>query len=185
MADQKTQPWSRPVVVADVPDRGEHIEITADEETRTGIAKVANLRSLPRLSASFDVMRSGAEGLRVTGKISATVGQNCVVTLEPIENEVEESFEVTFAPAQDIVAVDEEDKDAPASAAMSDQAPEPITGGAIDLGALATEHLLLGIDPYPRKPGVVFEPPAVEEDPATHPFAALAALKKSSQTDEK
>ena len=48
---------------------------------------------------------------------------------------------------------------------------------SVDLGAVATEFLLLGIDPYPRKPGAVFDAPATG-DPAGHPFAALAALKK-------
>ena len=51
--------------------------------------------------------------------------------------------------------------------------------GAVDLGAVATEFLLLGIDPYPRKPGAVFERPAAGR-PGGHPFAALAALKKDS-----
>ena len=55
--------------------------------------------------------------------------------------------------------------------------PEPLREGAVDLGALATEFLLLGIDPYPRKPGAVFDAPPAG-DPSSHPFAALAALKK-------
>ncbi len=35
--------------------------------------------------------------------------------------------------------------------------PEPLVGGTIDLGALAIEFLIVGLDPYPRKPGAVFE----------------------------
>ena len=58
----------------------------------------------------------------------------------------------------------------------ADDPPEPLTGSSIDLGAIATEFLILGIDPYPRKAGVEFAPPAVENDDP-HPFAALAALK--------
>jgi len=46
-----------------------------------------------------------------------------------------------------------------------------------DLGAVATEFLMLGIDPYPRKPWAEFAAPKVDSDGA-HPFAALAALKK-------
>ena len=56
-------------------------------------------------------------------------------------------------------------------------APEPLVGGSIDLGAIASEFLMLAIDPYPRKAGVVFEPPAKDAD-TDGPFAALAALKK-------
>jgi hypothetical protein len=47
----------------------------------------------------------------------------------------------------------------------------------VDLGALATEFLILGLDPYPRKAGAVFQPPA-RAQPDESPFAALAKLKK-------
>ena len=57
--------------------------------------------------------------------------------------------------------------------------PEPLIGGEVDLGAIVTEFLMLGIDPYPRKEGAEFEPPARHEDASEHPFAALAALKKA------
>jgi hypothetical protein len=45
------------------------------------------------------------------------------------------------------------------------------------LGAIATEFLLLGIDPYPRKAGAEFSPQK-SEDGSAKPFAALEALKK-------
>jgi hypothetical protein len=63
----------------------------------------------------------------------------------------------------------------------SDDEPEiePLINDTIDLGAIATEFLLLGIDPYPRKPEAVFEAPPTE-DAADHPFAALAGLRKGS-----
>ena len=37
----------------------------------------------------------------------------------------------------------------------ADEGPETLHGGVVDLGAVATEFLILGIDPYPRKPGAV------------------------------
>ena len=59
---------------------------------------------------------------------------------------------------------------------------EPLTGGVVDLGALATEFLILGLDPYPRKPGAVFQSP--EETAAGEgPFSALAALQKGRDAD--
>jgi hypothetical protein len=70
------------------------------------------------------------------------------------------------------------DSDGEASFGMTDaEPPEPLVGGVVDLGAIATEYFLLGIDPYPRKEGVVFEP-GTGPEPAESPFAALAALKK-------
>jgi len=54
--------------------------------------------------------------------------------------------------------------------------PETLVDGVVDLGVVATEFLMLAIDPYPRKPGAVFEPPQ-NPDAGSHPFAALAALR--------
>jgi hypothetical protein len=43
---------------------------------------------------------------------------------------------------------------------------------------IATEYCLLGIDPYPRKEGAVFETSARQEPPE-NPFAALEALRNT------
>src|SRR5262249_17763216 len=155
----------------DVPATGSHIALTPDERTRQAIASTAGLRTLPRLEATFEVMRSGADGLRVSGQVSATVGQTCVVTLEPIDSEVVEAFDVVYKPAPGPGAGED------LEVSVGTQEVEPLINGTIDLGAIATEFLFLGIDPYPRKPGVVFEPPSSGE-PAGGAFAALAALKK-------
>ena len=59
-----------------------------------------------------------------------------------------------------------------------DEPPEPLVDGTLDLGGLAVEFLILGIDPYPRKAGAQFSPPKAE-DAGEHPFAALESLKKT------
>jgi hypothetical protein len=166
-------PWSHPVRRDAVPEMGLHLDLIADAATRTAVAAVAGIRGLPRLTASFDLARQGA-GLEVTGEIAATVEQTCVVTLEPMTSEVRESVELAFVPpsagepveavADDIDPTDEDE-------------PETLVDGVADLGVVATEFLLLAIDPYPRKPGAVFDPPQTA-DPGGHPFAALEALKK-------
>jgi hypothetical protein len=56
--------------------------------------------------------------------------------------------------------------------------PDPIIGGRIDLGALAAEFLSLGLDPYPRKPGVDFEAPEGDAPGEESPFAALGKLRR-------
>jgi hypothetical protein len=52
-----------------------------------------------------------------------------------------------------------------------------LNNGTVDLALLTVEFLILGIDPYPRKPGATFQAPEAGQ-PGPHPFAALAALKK-------
>ena len=46
--------------------------------------------ALPRLEAAFDLTRIGGDGVHVVGRVSATVSQTCVVTLDPMQNEVDE-----------------------------------------------------------------------------------------------
>lgn len=168
-------PWSFAVAVADVPETGRRVEFAADEHTREAIARLAGLVKLPRLEASFDLSRQGRDGLRAVGKVAASVVQECVVTLEPLESEVEEDVDLAFRPAAP--ALPEKPNTASYQSIDAEDPPEVMQDGTVDLGAVATEFLLLGIDPYPRKEGVSFDAPATD-DPTGHPFAALAALKK-------
>ena len=164
-------PWSVPLALSEVPEGGRHLDLVADRQTRTAVAEQAGLDALPRLQASFDVAPHGRGGLRVVGRVSASVGQTCVVTLEPIENEIDEAIDLVFAPgdASPIIGAEVDLSVADAS--------EALIGGGIDLGEIATEFLILGLDPYPRKPDAIFQSPTAGEDSA-NPFAALAALKK-------
>lgn len=166
-------PWSHPVRRDDVSETGLHVDLVADAATRAAVAGVAGVAGLPRLAASFDLARQGA-GLKVTGEVAATVEQTCVVTLEPMTSELRAPIDLAFVPARA-----DERHDAPVDDVdpEAEDAPEILVDGVADLGVAATEFLLLAIDPYPRKPGVVFEAPRAD-DPAGHPFAALAALKK-------
>jgi hypothetical protein len=201
---QPAQPWHVPVRLDDVPETGLHLDLVADAQVRAGLTALGDVTSMPRLEAALDVVRHG-NGLRVTGRVSATVEQSCVVTLEPVENEVDESIDVIFAPpfrasaaAGKDLAHDEparkdpvrKDKDLAdeeiaaaedvAAAGFGDASGEPpetlSADGTADVGAIAAEFLLLGIDPYPRKPGAEFSPPA-EQGAGVSPFAALARLK--------
>ena len=167
-------PWHVPVVVEDIAETGQHFDLVADAPVRAAVAKVAGLRDLPRFEANFDVIRRGASGLHVVGSISATVGQNCVVTLEPLANEVKETIDLAFEPAQPVAET--ADTEGQQQGVKWDD-PEPLVGGVVDLGALATEFLILGLDPYPRKPGAVFEAPQ-DANRDQGPFAALGRLAK-------
>jgi uncharacterized metal-binding protein YceD (DUF177 family) len=177
-AKNESAPWRFPVALDDVAEDGAHFDLIADAEIRAAVARIAGLRELPRLRADFEVKRLGDDALQVTGRISATVEQACVVTLEPVANEVEEEVALLFAPPKAAAAPPAaRERDGDEFVAPGADEVELLVGGQVDLGAIATEFLILGLDPYPRKPGAVFEPPP-EAEPETGPFAALAALKK-------
>lgn len=175
-------PWRVPVVVAQIPDTGLHRAFEASDATCAAIADLAGLREISSARASFDLKPKSGGRVQVTGEVHARVGQTCVVTLDPIENDIDEVIDLLFAPPDQIrslaALVDEaaqsEDDEVP-------DPPEPIVNGVIDLGRLATDALLLAIDPYPRRPDAVFEPLAEVKDPAQHPFAALRTLQAGDQ----
>jgi hypothetical protein len=100
-----------------------------------------------------------------------------VVTLDPIENDIDEEIDLIFAPPEQIPELSTLVDESAESGDEIPDPPEPIVNGVIDLGRLATDALFLGIDPHPRRPDAVFEPPLVTEDPEDHPFAALKALQ--------
>jgi hypothetical protein len=175
MTTTQVVPWRAPISVGDVPEGGLRVELEADGPTCGAVAKAAGVNEIARLKAHFDLTRHGRNGLHVVGTVSALVGQLCVVSLEPVVNEVDEAIDVVFGretplPRSLDIAVDAPDP------------PEPLVDGMLDLGAIATEFLILGIDPYPRKPGAAFVAPP-DKEAAGKAFAALAALKRSPSTD--
>ena len=125
--------------------------------------------------------------VQVTGRVRARVGQTCVVTLDPIESEIDEEVDLTFAPeaeARKLADLIEEGRDDEEPPEVLDP-PEAIIGGTIDLGRIATDAIFLAIDPYPRKPGAVFEAEVTAPDPEDHPFAALKALQDNKRVKKK
>lgn len=172
----RPDPWRATVVLAQIPEGGLHRELDADEAQCKAIADIAGLRDVLSAHASFDVTPKSGGRFHVAGQVRARIGQTCVVTLEPIETDIDEAIDLMFAPPEQIPALSSLVDEAAAADDDSDP-PEPIEGGTIDLGRLATDALFLGIDPYPRKPDAVFDHEITPPDPEDHPFAALKVLK--------
>jgi hypothetical protein len=173
----KADPWRVPVNVAHIPDTGLHREFEAGPAVRAAMAELAGLREIISAQASLDVTPKGGGRFHVAGWVRARIGQTCVVTLDPIENDIDEAIDLIFAPPEQIPELARlVDEAAEADSEVPDP-PEPIENGVIDLGRLATDALFLGIDPYPRRADAVFEPPAAAADPRDHPFAALKAMQ--------
>lgn len=172
-------PWRAFVNVVQIPETGLHRDIEADSATRAAMADIAGLRDISFARGSFDLSQRSGGRVHVAGHVTARIGQTCVVTLEPIENEIDEDIDLTFAPAEQIPELADEaiDDEIEIGAGDMPEPPEPIVNGIIDLGRLATDVLFLAIDPYPRKEGAVYEPKVTAADPEDHPFAALKALQ--------
>lgn len=181
---ERSDPWRSPVSLAQVPEGGLHRELEADEAQCKAIADIAGLRDVLAAHASFDVTPKSGGRFHVVGHVRARIGQTCVVTLDPIETDLDEAIDLMFAPPEQVRALSALVDDAAAAEDDVDP-PEPIEGGSIDLGRLATDALFLGIDPYPRKPDAVFDHEITPPDPKDHPFAALKVLKAKPKAKRK
>ncbi len=176
MKQQRTEQdpaWSHPLAVSDLPPEGVVLKLVPSEDERAALARYVDVLALPALVADVKVTPDGKGGVTVEGDLVATVRQNCVVSLDPFDNPVNERVALQLVPESAVSAARDESEQDPA---------DVIKNGVIDLGALIAEFLVLGIDPYPRRPGAVFAPPAAAQgDEASTPFAALAKLKQKDR----
>jgi hypothetical protein len=186
----------RPLKVEDVPPDGIDVTISATEAERQAIAAEDGLEGLAKLEGALHIEPWRKGGLAVTGEMRARVTQICVVSLDAFDSEIVEPIDAKFAPAgaptTSVEAAGRAKKaprrrspppEVPARAPEfdGDDPPDPISEGRIDLGALVAEFLALGLDPYPRKPGVEFDeaPLGAGDQIRESPFAKLAALKET------
>lgn len=171
--------FSRPVRVDQVPANGMELDLSAKPAEREALARRFGLQSLDSLTATVWLKAvAGGTLIRLSGSLAAKVVQTCVVSLEPVPQEVAESFTLSFSADQDEPAPGSE-----LELSFDDEdPPDPIIGGAIDVGEVVAEQLALALDPFPRKPGTAFaetaeDGPAEEKRPS--PFAVLAQLRKN------
>lgn len=164
-------PLSRSVKVDDIPGGRIEVTVEASPEERAALAVEFGLVGIDKLVGRYDVVRKGRY-VEVTGDVEATIEQNCVVTLEPFVSNVKERVDLRYTEPRFIEEAEAEGDEPEVDL----DAPDPIENGRIDLGVLTAEYLSLGLDPYPRKPGVAFTP-VLESEPEPSPFAKLASLK--------
>ena len=149
---------------------------SADEASRARIARFLDLEGLGAMVASLN-HEAWRDGARVWGRVEAVATRLCGVTLEPFEERVEADFDQCFVP--------EGSPNAPAPEAEvvvtleTDDPPEVVPGETVDLATYLVEVLGLALDPFPRKPGAVFD--FVDPAGETSPFAILKFAKPGSE----
>lgn len=177
-ADAPGSPVSFPVHVARLPAAGMAVTIEANAEARAALAVDHGLLAVHDFRAELLVAPWKRDGVRVTGTLTARVSQQCVVTLEPLDNAVEATIDVVLVPEGSRLALHAD----PGSGeifldAEGDDAPDSFAGDSVDVGALAEEHFELTLDPWPRKPGALLDS-APEPEAAPSAFAQLAEWKR-------
>lgn len=178
-SDADKSPISFPVHVARLPKSGLEVTIETDEEQRKALALAHDLLEVRRFITTLAVSAWRRGGVRVTGRVQADVVQECIVTLEPVTGRVDEAISAMFLPEGSRLAVP--DYSAEGEILLDpdgDDSPELFVGDTVDVGQLAEEFFALGIDPYPRKSGVLLHDDSVTDEKRGPLHDKLAALRR-------
>lgn len=162
---------------------GAALEIAASESERAALAKRFGFLGLPAFSARVTVDRRPGGQVVVEGRLRGRIVQACVLTLDPVAQDLDDAFRIVFKPDM----ADERDPESGEAVLNSSaDAPEPLTGNVLDVGEIVAEQLSLAADPYPRRPGAKLEDVLPkprqggrkgQSEQRRHPFAGLAALR--------
>jgi len=172
----EAQPLTRVVRIDALPKEGQTVTIEASAPEREALARLYELPAIAVLTAELRVEPAGRGGARVTGAVHGEFTQTCVVSLEPFAETVDEAVDVRFAPRAQEGSARPAARETLTFSLADEDDPDPVVGGKIDLGALTAEFFALGLDPYPRKPGVEFAAPAEPAAPDS-PFTALGGRR--------
>jgi len=138
--------FSRTVQVSEIGRHGLKLSVSADKDERDLLAQRFCVLEIKRLDADFVIERraSGDERVYVDVHFSADLVQNCVVTLRPINKNINDRFSAVFA---------SETEGVPGSSSFTVEDPDPpevFSEGQLEVGSLVAEYLALALDPYPR-----------------------------------
>jgi len=159
------------------------LDIAASDSERAALAKRFGFLGLPAFAARITVDRRPGGRVVVEGRLRGKIVQACILTLDPVTQDLDETFRIVFK--QDLT--EERDPES-GEALVSPQAdaPEPLSGNMLDVGEIVAEQLSLAADPYPRRPGAKLEDVLprprrdsrpMRQEQRRHPFAGLAVLK--------
>lgn len=183
--------FHREISTTDLSREGRQFTFKASEVECAEIATFLGISALQSLSATLAVRRWRRQGVAVEGVLHAKAVQECVVTLHPVEEEIDEPISLRFelresrqraprAAADNEIFVDPEAADP----------PELFDGPGLDLGPYLVEFLAMALNPYPRAAGAELtqrEFPAQGkgaagsgEEMKDNPFQILRNLNKDS-----
>ncbi len=123
--------------------RGEnHFHLSPDEAARRKIAERLGEPGIVMLIGDFAITPL-SRGVDMRLHIKARIDRLCVASLEPMVEDVDETYAIRF----------ERDFDDEAGDEIDGVSVEPLEGDTLDLDELLVQHLSLSLDPHPRKKG--------------------------------
>lgn len=176
----KPLPLTWAIEVAGIGQRPLEKSFVATADERSTLAGYLGVASVPNLRTDVRVSALSRGRFRVTGTVFATLLQESVVSLDPVEQAIADTFSIEFQPQEDTRPqrlMDDAEDETPQVISFEEEGVEPIEDGHLGIGRLTCELLAVAMDPYPRKEGESFAYEAGDDRKALSPFAALQRLK--------
>ncbi|MCB1489239.1 MAG: DUF177 domain-containing protein [Bauldia sp.] len=172
----------KPIDVDSIPAAGHIVRIEADADARAAIAAEYGLVGVNSFVAELEIGRQPNGSVTVEGRVRAEIVQNCVVSLEPVVQTIDEPISMRYVAEGDATAPAPPKPGAEVHIDPDVEPPDVLGDGTIDPGAVALEHMALAIDPYPRAPGAEIPTEFGESPENGHesPFSVLAKLARTT-----
>ncbi len=164
-----------------IPSTGREVKVTPGAGEREELAKFLEISSIDRLEVTLSALPFRG-GIRVVGRLVAGITQPCVVTFEPVHQDIDETIDRVFLPGAEKAYA------GPAGVEVfvdleGEEIPDYFDGSEADLSDLVIETLALDIDPSPRDEGASVDALGVNhDDQEDSPFASLKSLKPGGDT---
>ncbi len=165
----------------DIRSAGVNMSVHPSVDDCGELARQLGVVAVSNVTADFLVKPERRFGYRLTGQISADIRQSCVVTGDPIDSRVDELVDILFLPPAEAdrqAELASAEKETTFSANEDDI--EALDKDSIDLAKVIAEFLAIGLDPYPRAPGVAIgdhiEDNGDGDDKPPSPFDTLKGL---------
>ncbi len=165
-----TVEFSRIINVQRVLKKNKPLDFVATLDERTSLAERLLIESITSFSVDYVLQSTHDPKLfYLKGHLKAQVVQKCIVTEAPVNEKIDDQFDVVLRdekrPDEDSFDIEEPIDDV-----------DYIENGEIDLGEIATQYLILNLNPYPKSEEASKSSAFNEKKP--NPFAVLEKLKK-------
>jgi len=174
-----TPEFSYEIDLNSLPHGGKSISLSASKDVCAKVAARLDAHSLEKLEGEAFLAATRTE-ITLTGVLRASLTRECVASLEPMTENIEEAFDIAF-----LRLSDDQDPEAPANGEIRDNGEEPPeihAGDNFDLGEFLVQQLSLAMDPFPRKPGAESLVETYGTSGDDSPFASLREkLQKSNE----
>ena len=187
MTERKSKNFSYRVNVGHVSSNPVSVYLAAEPDEREALAGRWGVDKVSSVTAELVLTRWKRDGVRVKGRVQAEIEQSCVISLEPVTQQIDEAVDALFVPeGSKLARVVTDDNGELVVDAEGPDLPETFAGDTIDVGAVCEEFIVLAIDPYPRKDGAQLEPPEDSPDDGdteTSPFAGLEGWNRGGGSE--